>query len=104
MVRWYEYYRAASVSHAPWHGEGRAGRVGNHVYPTLRLPESLGDTIDKRGGAYAAGGRLIIRPCEHNNKEKISEADDSEKESATRLYTAGIESSNLLEPTSLFRV
>jgi len=75
------------------------GRVKNHVYPTLRLPESLGDTIGKRVEIYAAGDRLIIRPCEYKHKDKNSEADDPEKESATRLYTAEIKRSNRFEPT-----
>ena len=78
------------------------GRAGHHIYPTLRLPESLGDTIGKRVEIYAAGDRLIIRPCEYKHKDKNSEADDPEKESATRLYTAKVGRSNRLGPIISF--
>ena len=74
------------------------GRTGSHVYPTLRLPESLGYTIGTRVGVYVVGNHLVLSPDKYKDNDKNAEAYEPKKQSATRLYTAGTESSNRLEP------
>gem|GEM_PF-6457620 len=53
----------------------------------LRLPESLRYILGMRMRIYTVGDRVITSPCEYNYKDKNSEAHNSEKELATRLYT-----------------
>lgn len=65
-MRWYalmEQQKSVSATYRSTVKVSR-GQAGNHVYPTLRLPDSLGDTIGKRVGVYAAGNHCISSPHE----------------------------------------